>query len=115
MLLLKYSINYFEENVEDIELKNGLINDIKVTLNLINSKQIDLSKIKLSSIDPEIFQSLSLIIYRLFSIYKIRKLRKNFKIYKKNISNINLNKTKTKAPNLKKFFEKQYLHAMANL
>ena len=115
MLLLKYSINYFEENVEDIELKNELINDIKVTLNLINSKQIDLSKIKLSSIDPEIFQSLSLIIYRLLSIYKINKLRKNFKIYKKNIANIKLNlglnKAKTKAPNLKKFFEKQYLHA----
>ena len=112
MLLLKYSINFFEESIEDIELKNELINDIKVTLNLINSRQIDLSKIKLSSIDPEIFQSLSLIINRLFTIYKINKFRKYFKIYKKNISSINLNKNlikaKTKAPNLKEFFEKQY-------
>jgi len=112
MLLLKYSINYFEENVEDIELKNELINDINITLNLINSKQIDLSKIKLSSIDPEIFQSLSLIINRLFSIYKINKFRKYFKIYKKNILNTNLNKNlnkeKAKTSNLKEFFEKQY-------
>lgn len=112
MLLLKYSINYFEENIEDIELKNELINDIKVTLNLINSKQIDLSKIKLSSIDPEIFSSLSLIINRLFTIYKINKFRKYFKIYKKNISNTNLNKNlnkeKSKTSNLKEFFEKQY-------
>ena len=112
MLLLKYSINYFEENVEDVELKNALINDIKITLNLISSKQIDLSKITLSSIDPEIFQSLSLIINRLFTIYKINKYRKYFKIYKKNISNRNLNKnlikTKTKVSNLKEFFEKQY-------
>ena len=111
-LLLKYSINYFEENIEDIELKNGIINDIKLTLSLINSKQVDLKKMQLSSIDPEISQSLTFIINHLFKIYKMNKLRKYFKIYKKNISNTNLNlnliKKKTREPNLKAFFEKQY-------
>ena len=70
MLLLNYTRKYVNQNIQDIDLKNDLINDINNTLELINSNQIDISQIKITSFDPEIFQSLTSLLNSFFNFYK---------------------------------------------
>ena len=56
--LLKKTINYFEANIQDPNLKTQLINKIQNVIDLINSKKIDISKINIESLDEEIGQYL---------------------------------------------------------
>ena len=58
IVLFKKSINYFEENIQDSNLKNQLINNMQKTLDLIHSKQIDISKIDIGAIDEVLNQHL---------------------------------------------------------
>ena len=78
-LLLYYTINYFKENIQDVNLKKALIQDVNNTIDLIVSKKIDISEMNMSSIDPEISKSLTLILNNLFRIYNHFKLLKYFK------------------------------------
>ena len=78
-LLLYYTINYFKENIQDVNLKKALIQDVNNTIDLIVSKKIDISVMNMSSIDPEISKSLTLILNNLFRIYNHFKLLKYFK------------------------------------
>ena len=56
IFLFKKTINYFEENIQDPNLKNQLINNVQKTLDLIHSKKIDVSKIDIGALDEEINQ-----------------------------------------------------------
>jgi hypothetical protein len=58
IVLFKKTINYFEENIQDSNLKNQLINNVQKTLDLIHSKQIDISKIDIGAIDEVLNQYL---------------------------------------------------------
>ena len=109
IFLLKYTIKYFKENIKDIKLKNDLIKDINNTLDLIYSKKIDISKINMSSLNPEISQSLSLLFNNIFQLYKKNKLKRYFKLFKtkSKIKNKNKNKEISKLDN---FLEKNYNH-----
>ena len=87
MLLLRYTINYFEKNIEDYNLKAQLINNIELAINAINNPQesgIDLSNINLSSLDCQLSDSLCNKFILLFEIYRKNKLRKYFNIFRKN-------------------------------
>ena len=108
ILLLKYTKNYLNKNIEDIQLKNSLIKNIDNNLDLINSKKIDLSGINMSSLDPDISQAfLSLLnkfLNNIFRIYKKNKFKKFFEILRKQ------NREKEIEEIIKKFFESQYSH-----
>lgn len=78
-LLLYYTINYFKENIQDVNLKKALIQDVNNTIDLIVTKKIDISEMNISSIDPEISQSLTVILNNIFRIYYHFKLLKYFK------------------------------------
>ena len=54
IFLFKKTINYFEENIQDSNLKSQLINNVQKTLDLIHSKKIDVSKIDIGALDEEI-------------------------------------------------------------
>ena len=85
ILLLRYTITYFKENIKDFQLKNNLIKEISNVLNLIQSKKIDISKINLSSLDPEISKALSTLLNDVFNIYRTYRtklLKKYFKKFK---------------------------------
>jgi hypothetical protein len=87
ILLLKYTKNYLNKNIEDIQLKNSLIKNIDNNLDLINSKKIDLSGINMSSLDPDISQALLSLLNKflnnIFRIHKKNKLKKFFEILRK--------------------------------
>ena len=87
ILLLKYTKNYLNKNIEDIQLKNSLIKNIDNNLDLINSKKIDLSGINMSSLDPDISQAflslLNELLNNIFRIYKKNKFKKFFEILRK--------------------------------
>ena len=109
-LLLYYTINYFKENIQDVNLKKALIQDVNNTIDLIVSKKIDISEMNMSSIDPEISKSLTLILNNLFRIYNHFKLLKYFKKMKI----ISKYKKQKKKPDpelnkkLENFFERNY-------
>jgi hypothetical protein len=107
LLLLQYTINYFNENIRDFQLRNDLINDINNTINLIQSKKIDISKINLSCFDPEISQALTTLLNELFNIYRKNKLKKYFKKLK-----LRTKKKRTLKSNSKvlQFLEDCYYH-----
>ena len=79
ILLLKYTKKYFYNKIQDINLKTSLIKDIDDTLYLIESKNIDITQLNISSIDPEIYQSLYSIMNNLFSKYRYYKLLNVFR------------------------------------
>ena len=126
ILLLRYAITYFDENIEDFNLKAQLINNIKSAINAINNPQesgIDLSNINLSTLDPQLCINLCNKFRLLFEIYRKNKLRKYFDIFRKNKSQkiYNLNQQKYNMPlkSSKKteisdltnhFFERAYSH-----
>lgn len=132
MLLLRYTINYFEKNIEDYNLKTQLINNIKSAINAINNPEesgIDLSKINLSSLDCQLSESLCNKFRLLFEIYRKNKLRGYFtkfrknkpeKLYKVNQENqvsqqkynvpLKSSKKIEVADNSQDFFEKAYSH-----
>ena len=121
-LLLKYAKNYIKDNTKDINLKNNLIKNIDIALNLLIYKKIDFSQLNISSIDPDISKSLSLLLNNIFEIYRRNKLKYCFQKFKlgklrkkkskKNENNNNnenkINDDNKEDPNLKKFFEKKY-------
>ena len=110
-LLLNYSIFYFQENIKDMNLKYNLISDTNMALKLINSKKIDISKFDMSEFDPEISESLSLLLNDFFKIYRKNKLNQIFNKFK--VQKIMKKKKEIKInvePKLKLFFEKQYLY-----
>ena len=82
-LLFKYTKQYFIENIQDMNLKNGLIKYIDNTLDLIESKKIDVSQLNLPYTVPEITQSLTSIINNLISMYRYHKLLNAFERLKK--------------------------------
>lgn len=98
IFLLKKTINYFEENIQDLNLKNQLINDIQNTLDLIYSKKIDVSKIDMKSLDEE------------FNQYLINNTN-NDNNKEKKIKNFNDNdrfKINEDEKKIKQFFESKY-------
>ena len=106
-LFFKYTIKYFNENIQDMKLKNDLIQEINNTLDLINSKKIDISKIDLSSLDKDISTSLALLLNDLFKIYRKNKLKNYFKEFQnyslsQNIDSSNLISNKENSNNSKK-------------
>ena len=106
ILLLKYAINYFNQNIKDNQLKNNLIKDVNNTLDLIYAKKIDLSKLNLSLLEPQISQSLISLLKELFYIYRKKKLKKYFRKFKLKTKK---NKKKTNDKILDNFFETFYL------
>ena len=98
-LLLKYTKKYFNKKIQDMNLKERLIKYIDNTLELIEKKKIDISQINLSSIDPEITQSLTSIITNLILKYRRYKLFNAF---------IRIKSCK-KIDKIKRFLNKGYL------
>ena len=98
-LLLKYSMNYFENNIEDQNVKNDLINNIQKALDSIDNPQIsglDFSNINMPSLDSDLSDNLSNIFTNLENInlrskfrdfiYKLRSYEKK-EIYIPKVSN----------------------------
>ena len=98
-LLLKYSMNYFENNIEDQNVKNDLINNIKKALDSIDNPQVsglDFSNINMPSLDSDLSDNLSNIFTNLENInlrskfrdfiYKLRSYEKK-EIYIPKVSN----------------------------
>ena len=77
-LLLKYTMNYFENNIEDQNVKNDLINNIKKALDSIDNPQIsglDFSNINMPSLDSDLSDNLSNIFTNLENINRRSKFR----------------------------------------
>ena len=117
ILLLRYTKTYFENNIEDPNLKYDLINNIEASLYAINNPNnsgLDFSNVNLSSLDPELSNHLSNLFKTLFYIYRRNKLKKYFDKFRENRSNINnLIKLKSKgktSDRLNDFFERAYQH-----
>ena len=98
-LLLKYTMNYFENNIEDPNVKNDLINNIKKALDSIDNPQVsglDFSNINMPSLDSDLSDNLSNIFTNLENInlrskfrdfiYKLRSYEKK-EIYIPKVSN----------------------------
>jgi hypothetical protein len=108
VLLLRYTISYFEKNIKDHNLKNELINNIKNALNAINDSEIsglDFSNIDLSSIDPGLSNNLINLFSNLFYIYERSELKRYFEKFRYGV-NYNNKLRSYKKHNLGKFGEK---------
>ena len=98
-LLLKYTMNYFENNIEAQNVKNDLINNIQKALDSIDNPQVsglDFSNINMPSLDSDLSDNLSNIFTNLENInlrskfrdfiYKLRSYEKK-EIYMPKVSN----------------------------
>ena len=119
ILLLRYTKTYFENNIDDPNLKNNLINDIERALDAVNNSPnsgLDFSNINFFSLEPELSNHLINIFRRLFHIYRRSILRQVFDVFKSLKSDSikplkSSNKVKNKRGNtLEDFFEYAYQH-----
>lgn len=87
IILLKYTISYFESNIEDEALKTSLIKNISKALNSINnfeSSGLDFYKLNLSSLDPQLCHYIKNKFKNLFKTYRKMKLKNAFDAFKNN-------------------------------
>ena len=110
ILLFKYAKKYFNQSVEDINLKSITLQNLNNVINLITNKKIDISQIQLESLDPEISNNLFKIFDNLLKIYRKSQFKKYFNKFKllieNKINNKNLIKDNSKL--LENFFEECY-------
>lgn len=105
-LLLKYAISNIESQIQDDNIKDQMISQVKMTLDLINKNQIDLSGVKLSMLDPSIAKSLRILFDNLLYIYSNSSKRKRFVKIKALVKKMKLFENTKK---LKDFFEEFYI------
>ena len=124
ILLLKYTINYFDSTIEDENTKNSLIYNIESAIYSINNPQIsglDFSNIDLHKLDPQLFNHVKKILMNLLKIYRLQKCKFVFDILKSTLKSnpkngIILKSQKPKLNNnykekiLEDFFQNYYLH-----
>ena len=104
-LLIKYSLNFLNEEKDVNDITRTLTNELNILLNKINNDEIDISKIKLKFLEPKLINSLKQLFDNLIYIYYKHKLRRGFQKFKKGflIENANQNDIK-----IKDFLETNY-------
>ena len=108
---LIYAKKYFENNIEDYDLKNQFINNINIALDALDKPQIsglDLSNINLSSIDPELYEHFCNIFRNMFKSYHLRSKFRNLVEKALNYINNNSNK-KLKSGKKNKVIKKNFI------
>ena len=81
-LLIKYSLNFLNEENDISDNTRILSNELSNLLNKINNEEIDISKIKLKFLDPTLTNSLKQLFDNLIYIYYKHLLRKGFNKYR---------------------------------
>ena len=80
-LLIKYSINFLNEENDISDVTRTLSNELNNLLNKISNDEIDISKIKLKFLDQTLINSLKQLFDNLIYIYYKHHLRRGFKNY----------------------------------